>query len=220
MIVRSFIDMPPRIGRLPVDGRGYPIPCFVATLADGSRDFRIVSNEHFYRAVKRKLCWICGEPLGRFLAFVIGPMCAINRISSEPPSHRECAVFAARNCPFLANPDARRPAKPKPGESIEPPGLHLERNPGVACVWITQSYDLMKVGEASMPGRAHLITIGEPTAVFWYARGEPASRAEIEASINGGLPFLEEAAREDGPEGIAALEAQVQRFHDARIMPQ
>lgn len=29
------------------------------------------------------------------MTFVVGPMCELNRISGEPPSHRECAEFSA-----------------------------------------------------------------------------------------------------------------------------
>jgi hypothetical protein len=35
-------------------------------------------------------------------SFVVGPMCGINRNSAEPPSHKECAQWSARNCPFLS----------------------------------------------------------------------------------------------------------------------
>ena len=51
-------------------------------------------------AYRRKICFLCGEPLGRFAAFVIGPMgSSINRVSSEPPAHRDCAEYAVRACP-------------------------------------------------------------------------------------------------------------------------
>ena len=33
------------------------------------------------QSVKEKRCWICGDKRGKYGAFVIGPMCAINRIS-------------------------------------------------------------------------------------------------------------------------------------------
>jgi hypothetical protein len=66
-------------------------------------------------------------------------MCAILRISGEPPSHRECAEFSARACPFLSRPDMVRREDRLPDAAKFNP-LMLERNPGVAMVWITLSY--------------------------------------------------------------------------------
>ena len=38
--------------------------------------------------------------MGVHKAFVIGPMCAVNRvIAPEPPSHRDCGTFSARVLP-------------------------------------------------------------------------------------------------------------------------
>ena len=54
--------------------------------------------------MREKRCWVCGDPLGVHLTFPIGPMCALNRTISEPPSHHECASWSARNCPFLSRP--------------------------------------------------------------------------------------------------------------------
>jgi hypothetical protein len=58
-------------------------------------------------------CWLCGGPLGRFMAFVIEPVGAVTRIAEDPPSHRRCA-FA-----------------------------HVGDHRGVAAVWATTSYRLM-----------------------------------------------------------------------------
>src|SRR5258706_13105104 len=81
------VIMPERIKNLPHDPeRGYPIPFFVAYV-NGKPDFRIADDEKRVRSVKERLCWICGEKLGRYLAFTIVPMCAITRPSAEPPMH-------------------------------------------------------------------------------------------------------------------------------------
>ena len=69
---------PDRIKRLPVDHRGFPVPYFVVWI-DGKPDFRLVMPGRLGECFKNKICWICGEPLGRFLAFAIGPMCVFNR---------------------------------------------------------------------------------------------------------------------------------------------
>src|SRR5262245_3833667 len=102
------VDMPGRIRWLPIDARGFPVPWFVAWFKDGEQvepgvglpDFRVADANKMRSALKLRLCWVCGKRLGRHLAFTIGPMCAINRTMSEPPSHYECARFAAQACPF------------------------------------------------------------------------------------------------------------------------
>src|SRR4051812_23024705 len=119
-----FPDAPPGIAALRVDGRGFPVPWFLAWNGRGEPDFRYVHPERAMQAIKRQCCWICGQQLGRMKAFVIGPMCAVNRVSSEPPSHPLCADFAARVCPFLSRPLAKRaplPDEVKAGDAT--PGI-------------------------------------------------------------------------------------------------
>src|SRR5215472_18265998 len=91
--------LPERMRRLPVDDRGYPIPQFVSRL-DGKRDFRVVSLDHLAKCIREDVCWVCGEPLEELKVFVTGPISAIRDINNEPPSHPECAEFAACACPF------------------------------------------------------------------------------------------------------------------------
>lgn len=96
-----FDDLPARMRKLPVDKRGFPVPWFVPWV-DGQAIFPAMDARKRNLAWRDRLCWVCGERIGRVQAFVIGPMCAVNRTSSEPPSHLECARFSARRCPFLA----------------------------------------------------------------------------------------------------------------------
>jgi len=151
-------------------------------------------------AITGQKCWLCGQRLGAYKAFVVGPMCAVNRVSSEPPSHRECAEFAARACPFLTQPRMRRNEKDVPEDAHEPGGLMIRRNPGVALVWTTREFNAFRA-----PGGV-LFRIGEPDHVHWYAQGRDATRDEVMASIESGLPILRQAAQEDGPRGVQALE--------------
>src|SRR5438477_249547 len=75
---------------------------------EGEPDFRCADKRKFHRALKEKRCWVCGDKLGVHLAFVIGPMCAVNKVTSEPPCHLECAEYSVRICPFLSRPRMRR----------------------------------------------------------------------------------------------------------------
>lgn len=195
------VPPPPKMRRLARDEAGRPIPAFVAYV-DGKPDFRIVDAEFLRRCVTLKLCWICGGVMGKYVAFTIGPMCAVNRVSAEPPSHLDCATYAARACPFLVNPNKERRKGNLPENYSEPAGEMIERNPGVTLVWVTRSYEIERHDDGM------LFRIGRPTGVAWWAEGRPATRAEVLASIDSGLPLLREMAWQDGPDAVAALERQ------------
>lgn len=204
------VPMPPGIARLPRNVAGYPIPWFVATLDTGVRDFRIADQQRHRDALRFHQCWICGMQTGKYVAFTIGPMCAVNRISGEPPSHRDCAVYAARVCPFLSNPGMRRRESGIPDEVVPAAGDPILRNPSVALVWVTRSY---RVFRPDMGNAGLLCEIGDPTETRWYARGREATRAEVLASMESDLPFLREACqRDDDPAAsLAMLDAQYRR---------
>lgn len=191
--------MPGRIRGLPLDHRGYPVPRFVEWI-DGVPDFRIIDSHHLAECVRRNRCWICGEKLGNFKAFVIGPMCAVNRISAEPPSHLDCATFAACACPFLTRPKAERREAGMPEETKPLPGLAIRRNPGVALVWVCLAYRIRREGDGV------LFKVGEPTRTLWYCQGRIATRAEVLESIDSGLPILRQMAEQDGAEAVAMLD--------------
>jgi hypothetical protein len=198
--------LPARLQHLPVDARGYPVPWFVGWIErDGVQvpEFRAMDPKKWVLAIKTRVCWVCGAPLGRWLAFPIGPMCALTRTTSEPPSHRECAEWAIQHCPFLANPHAVRRTEDLPPNAKPAAGAGLDRNPGVTCLWMTRSYSVFSAyaGEAG-----HLITVGTPEVVTWWREGRAATRAEVEASIDSGYPTLLSVARAEGPQAVRALE--------------
>lgn len=182
-------DLPPltdRIAALPIDERGYPIPFFVASI-NGKPDFRIADSAKWERCIKERLCWTCGQKLGRFYGFPIGPMCSITRTTLEPPSHKECAEWSVRGCPFLSKPKMHRREDEisKLGEQ-NVPGEMIKRNPGVIAVWTTLSYKIFSDGRG---GR--LIEVGNPETVSWWSEGRPATLNECLDSIKSGLPLLE-----------------------------
>jgi hypothetical protein len=197
--------MPDRMTSLRLDPRGYPIPWFVGPGMDGKPDFRVVRPNGPAIAHTRQLCWICGKPRGKYFAFVIGPMCAVNRVSAEPPSHLSCAKFAATACPFLTRPMAKRNERGLPEETRPTGGVMIERNPGVALVWMTDSYEVISTDQAG----GVVFSIGPPVRTHWYAEGREATTEEVLASIRSGLPILQEMANEEGPEACAELAAMV-----------
>jgi hypothetical protein len=205
-VTRQLFDMPPEIARLPRDHRGYPIPRFVAYV-DGKPDFRVVDTKFWSDAVKQKLCWLCGGRMGTRGWFVTGPMCTMTRTSAEPPSHRMCALFAVKNCPFLTKPLAKRNERDLPPDMTEPGGVMIARNPGVTAILETRSYKIFRD-----PNGHPLIQMGDPDALLFFREGRIATRAEVMDSIQSGIPILMETARTEGPGAVAALSEMVHAY--------
>jgi hypothetical protein len=204
--------------KLPIDKRGYPIPWFVDYL-NGEPEFRAMDRRKFRHAINDRLCWVCGNKLFGEEVFVIGPMCAVNRISSEPPSHRECAIYAAKNCPFLSKPQMHRRTDAEIEKiKVPSPGVMVERNPGVMLLWYTRRHSLLTVHNRPPAVDGILFQLGRPFKLQWFCRGQPATREEILASMESGLPLLRETAeKQDGPEGMARLETQITEAY--RLIP-
>jgi len=187
---------PARIAALPVDVRGYPVPFFAGWVGSDGRqcprgqgepEFRLVDTSAFVECVRFRHCWICGQELGRHLAFVAGPMCTITRTSVEPPSHLDCALFALKACPFMLRPHmVRREDERTAACAGNSAGLTIRRNPGVFALWLTRGYKVFPD-----PAGKPLIEMGEPQALAWWREGRTATRAEILESITSGLPSLE-----------------------------
>lgn len=199
--------MIPRIAKLPVDARGYPVPWFVAWIK-GQPEFRMADSDKLKAAFIRKLCWVCGEPLRGEKTFVLGPMCAVNKISSEPPSHYECAEWSARACPFLVKPQMvrRTDKKFEPIRALSTqPGVPIDRNPGATCLWTTMSYHRFDDG---MGSGGKLVKVGPLVRLSWWAEGKPATRAQVLYSLETGLPILINGCR-----GIAEQETEVHRAY-------
>lgn len=130
------IEIPARLAARQVDGKGAPIPYFVRYF-DGKPDFRYVDPQKILTACIKNLCFLCGEPLGRHRAFLIGPTSTLSRVSAEPPMHRDCAEYAVKACPFLTDPDRGRRQTKMPEGIRDPAGTFFARNPSrrAATCW-------------------------------------------------------------------------------------
>lgn len=201
-------------------GKSFIVPWFVAKMPDGRFDFRVIRPGGVRKALERKTCWLCGKPLThKFFTFVIGPMCTVNRISSEPPSHAECALYAATICPFLSNPKMRRSPRGLPDGTQEMAGVGIARNPGVTALWTTKSFKKLRV-EANEEAGANagiLFQLGDPERVLWYCEGRPAGRKEVEEAFDAGFPTLMEVAMKEGR--AAVVELQVMQRRAMTLLP-
>lgn len=198
------VPMPDRIKALPRAANGYPVPYFVAWLSDGQRtrpgvgvpDFRIVDPEAFLQCVKRERCWICGGQLTKYRGFVLGPMCVVTRVTSEPASHQGCALYAMMVCPFLAHPNRRRNDRPFASEVVPAAGDHSLDNPGVMALWVTTAAATPFDAERGQPGV--LLNVSSPVNVTWWREGRPATRAEVEGALAVAEPKLRAVCAADG----------------------
>src|SRR5262245_46154058 len=207
---------PERINRLPIDpDRGYPVPWFCGWFdpagrqvqdGDGKPEFRAADPRKYARAVREHLCWVCGEVLGRRRAFVIGPMCTINRISAEPPNHWECAIFSMRACPFLTRPGMERRETDLPdGSPIAAGGMMggqgLLHNPGVMVLYIPMNYEHRPDGSGG-----YLFHLGEPLSVEWWTEGREAKPVEAAAAFDLGVKRLRQLAEQEGAAAVREFE--------------
>jgi hypothetical protein len=200
-------EPPSQIARLPKDKHGRPVPAFVQWI-DGVPDFRVMRGDFLADAHRFSLCWVCGQRRGRIVTFAIGPMCAVNRTSAEPPSHYDCALYSALACPFLSNPRMKRRERGLPEDKFVA-GNMIERNPGVTLLWTTRTYKPFRVPAAQ--GGGALFELGDPEKVEWYAESRTATRDEVMESIKTGLPALTAMADAEGNGAPAELDRMVAR---------
>lgn len=160
----AMSKIPQRMLHLPRE-RSLPLPWFAGRGADGRLSFTILDGAKKIEAVERRLCWMCGKPLERVYAFVLGPIQTITRTVTEPPSHPGCADYASKVCPFLSNPARDR------FDGVA--ASDAPANPGVFALWRTYSFELGDRGR---------FIVGEPIGISWRTRGRRATVAEIKAA--------------------------------------
>jgi hypothetical protein len=166
-----------RMKELPVH-RGYPVPWFVSWM-DGKPEFRVADSDKFERALAEKRCWICGNLLDEVATFVAMAPALVFGVVVEPPCHDDCAHFAAKVCPYLALPKAKRRGS---GLAEEQNLAAIDNsNPGVVMLWSTADW---------WPQEPTLIHLGYPTKVEWFREGRAATRDEVNEAIDKGLPNL------------------------------
>lgn len=195
---KGLPHLPLRMRKLPVSSKGYPVPFFAGKHPEtGEHDFRLSDPEKFYACIRDNRCWICGEVLGKFRTFAVGPITVITRSSGEPPSHWDCAHFAMQACPFLALPKAQRRTTGLEGKPQAMGGTMLLHNPGVMALWVTHSYRIAQDTNGGI-----LLRMGEPERVQYYAEGKPATRQQVLAALEIGLPKLRESVRNTAEDAL------------------
>jgi hypothetical protein len=68
-------------------------------------------------------------------------------------------------------------------------------NPGVQAIWTTHGFEVVR---ASQGHDGAFIRMDQPRSVEWFTQGRPATREEVAAGFELGLPKLRELAARDG----------------------
>lgn len=95
------VIQPPALAARP-QFKGMPIPYNVEIDASGVPDFRVTNPERWRECVTKGKCGLCGQPRGKVLWLLGGPLCAVNRLFFDPPMHLACLLYAVQVCPFIA----------------------------------------------------------------------------------------------------------------------
>lgn len=167
------VEKPDGIAELEVDHRGYPVFYSVFRHGDGKPDFRVIDQDKRMKCAQKKLCGICGKPLGYYMIFIGGPVAARNRAFGDSPMHRECAEYAMKVCPYLTiesmqyEKDHER--KYQDQQFTTDPNVIMEK-PEKMCLFITRGYRI------------------EPNGSTWVYIAKPA--VEIEWRGMDGKPLL------------------------------
>lgn len=98
------IEMPERVKKLSRDPRGFPIP-YVILVDENGAHFKINDESKVQKALKYKLCAICGYGMKSGDMWLAGgPLSAFHPDGAfnDTPMHYECGKYALQVCPFLA----------------------------------------------------------------------------------------------------------------------
>lgn len=176
----GFPSLPVRMRTLPRDDAGLPIP-YLLTLIDGRAEMSRADHAKAAACHAQQRCWLCGDKLGKYTAFMTEALAAVTRISRTPPAHQDCAKYAAQ------------------AGLLQAPGVN------VSLVWVSRSHGV-RVSHG-----AQLFILGDAEQTFWYSDGRLATRDEVQRSMEVGLPSLYAVAQEGGNEAVMGLDLQVAR---------
>lgn len=146
--------MPRQMHHLPRTPLGNPIPWWVQTV-DGTPDYRAISLDTIHKALRDRLCLVCGWGLGPRVAFLFAGGSLLSRQATEPPAHEACATYSAQVCPFLAT-----PTRPDGGRQV-------------IAVWVCRDFD---TSPSDIGGP--VLRAVDAAAVTWWHAGRPAARTD------------------------------------------
>ena len=168
--------IPARLAKRPRDARGFPIPMTVLIKPDGTPDFRVTDVKRWLRVVTGRICAMCGEPLGRHLAFIGGPRSHEYRVFTDAAMHTDCASYAMSVCPFLALANSRHSRKlpSAGGAALRATDEVVLDRPEKMFIGVTTSYQPLRLEDGTL-----VVQAGEWERVEWH---EPHARGPADAA--------------------------------------
>lgn len=163
------MTVPFRLARRPRDVRGYVVPWVQFISDDGTPNFKVLDDRKTAKALRRRLCGLCGQPMRKHVYFIGGPLCVDHRIFYDPPMHRECAVYAMTTCPHLAR------SKGRYGPTPEIPGIRITVG-GMVTTQKAERFALMQATAYDHSrDRAGMLVVkaAEWLNVEWWKDGQP-----------------------------------------------
>lgn len=113
---------------LPLDARGYPIPTIVYRDGDGKPHFTVNEESLRQHVIRMDECSICGGKLLRGRWYVGGFRSAFHPHGAylDPAMHAECAEYALKVCPYLANPSYTKRIEARTVKKDDPTPLVID----------------------------------------------------------------------------------------------
>ena len=104
MIDPRTVPVPAQLKNFPLNKGMYLIHYTVFVDADGNPDFKVIDEKKRMHALTYDLCHLCGKSLNRPVVFIGGEKSAKTLVFMDGPMHEDCALYAVKVCPYLANP--------------------------------------------------------------------------------------------------------------------
>ncbi|GLH30150.1 hypothetical protein WSS15_28000 [Acetobacter pasteurianus] len=182
------VPIPSRMLNLRRLNSGLPIPKF-ATWEGDKPNLTVMNRDFFGTALRNKLCWICGQKMGRFASFVGGPKSTASKCFVEPPMHRDCAEFAMQVCPYLVTGNNERKNKLTPLEEKQHRSAGTDPdNPIIFGMSISNDWHFIS-GE-------NCFFLKNVAEVIWWKHGKLASSKEAEKAVLEGEQAVQAAMKE------------------------
>jgi hypothetical protein len=104
--------------------------------------------EAMAEAHNKKLCWICKQPRGRNMAFIVDPMSARSKVAAEPPAHLKCAM------------------------------AQVAQTRGDMVIYVTRKYVLLRANSVDGKKAGVAFHLDDPDLTFRYCDGLPVTIEE------------------------------------------
>lgn len=153
--------------------RKLPVPFAAARYPDGTGEFTIIDPQRVALCARHRLCGVCGDALGRWVAFLGGEASAdpARGAYSDPGMHPACCEAALGLCVFIARPRVPRRTVPINVVDVSTPAGFADDDDRVKTWVMVIARDYQVVGTRTREGGTALLfrpLLRERTRTFGY----------------------------------------------------